>query len=218
MKKPSRIRWSCPSGEHPGALAPTRLRKIDIRRFCIPCSEFKGVLTERVAPALEARKKKRVKKVARKKKKKLPKPPPVVAGVNVVDEVRRIEALDVVIAAYTSLERTPVGINVRCRRKGDYTTGYASYLECRVTLTFPLNCSYAKMATLVAHEIAHIATATGENHGMAWRDMFLAILRDGYNFEVEWPRVADTEKPASYMAAHQAFEQLLEEKHGERRS
>ena len=43
MAEPKRIRWSCPAGEHPGALAPSRLRKIDIRRFCIPCSESKGV-------------------------------------------------------------------------------------------------------------------------------------------------------------------------------
>jgi hypothetical protein len=47
--------WTCPSGEHPGVRAPLRLRKIDVRRYCLPCSEAAGVLTERVCAAREKR-------------------------------------------------------------------------------------------------------------------------------------------------------------------
>jgi hypothetical protein len=49
---PERRRWDCPTGEHPGVIAPARMRKEDIRRFCIPCSFRTGRLTERVAPSL----------------------------------------------------------------------------------------------------------------------------------------------------------------------
>jgi len=36
-------------------LAPTRPRRNDVRRYCLPCSSKAGVLVERVAPALDAR-------------------------------------------------------------------------------------------------------------------------------------------------------------------
>lgn len=46
-------RWKCPTCDH-GLLAPTRPRRNDIRRYCLPCSSKAGVLVERVAPALDA--------------------------------------------------------------------------------------------------------------------------------------------------------------------
>ena len=49
---PRRRRWDCPTGEHPGHLAPARMRKDDIRRYCLPCSTKSGRLVERVAPSL----------------------------------------------------------------------------------------------------------------------------------------------------------------------
>jgi hypothetical protein len=49
---PKRRRWECPTGDHPGQLAPARLRKDDIRRYCLPCSTRSGRLIERVAPSL----------------------------------------------------------------------------------------------------------------------------------------------------------------------
>jgi hypothetical protein len=46
-------RWKCPTCGH-GLLAPTRPRRNDVRRYCLPCSSKAGVLVERVAPALDA--------------------------------------------------------------------------------------------------------------------------------------------------------------------
>jgi hypothetical protein len=51
--KAKRYLWTC--GEHPGVLAPSRLRANDVRRFCWPCSLAAGVLVERTAPALARR-------------------------------------------------------------------------------------------------------------------------------------------------------------------
>lgn len=47
-------RWKCPQCNE-GILAPTRPRKDDVRRYCLPCSSAKGKLVERIAPALEAK-------------------------------------------------------------------------------------------------------------------------------------------------------------------
>lgn len=69
-KKPKRVRWDCPNAEHPGILAPTRLRRIDVRRFCLPCSEAAGVLVERVAPALARRREAAKETRARREKRK----------------------------------------------------------------------------------------------------------------------------------------------------
>ena len=46
------VRWKCPTCDS-GVLAPSKPRKDDIRRYCLPCSEKVGRLQTRVAPALE---------------------------------------------------------------------------------------------------------------------------------------------------------------------
>jgi hypothetical protein len=56
--------WRCPDATHAGVRAPARLRKIDVRRYCLACSEREGVLVERVnAPAEQARDKRRTRKL-----------------------------------------------------------------------------------------------------------------------------------------------------------
>jgi hypothetical protein len=50
MKK--QIRWKCEQCGH-GLLAPSRPRKNDVRRYCLTCSAKRGILVERVAPALQ---------------------------------------------------------------------------------------------------------------------------------------------------------------------
>jgi hypothetical protein len=52
-------RWKCPQCDE-GVLAPTRPRKDDVRRYCLPCSSAKGRLVERIAPALEAKREQRI--------------------------------------------------------------------------------------------------------------------------------------------------------------
>ena len=52
MSKSKRKRWKCDICDV-GVLAPSRMRKSDVRKYCIPCSEETGHLVERVCPALE---------------------------------------------------------------------------------------------------------------------------------------------------------------------
>lgn len=46
------IRWKCEQCDN-GLLAPSRPRKNDVRRYCLPCSAKQGTLVERIAPALQ---------------------------------------------------------------------------------------------------------------------------------------------------------------------
>jgi len=46
------VRWTCPNG-CAAVLAPTKPRRNDVRRYCLPCSAKSGRLVERVAPSLE---------------------------------------------------------------------------------------------------------------------------------------------------------------------
>ena len=59
------VRWKCAICDN-GLLAPSKPRKNDVRRYCLPCSSESGKLVERVAPTLE--KQRTAKKAAVKKK------------------------------------------------------------------------------------------------------------------------------------------------------
>ncbi len=60
MPKPKNYLWICPTCSK-GKKAPSRLRKVDVRRYCLKCSEKAGVLVERSIPKLD--KKRDVKRV-----------------------------------------------------------------------------------------------------------------------------------------------------------
>jgi len=65
MKK--QVRWKCERcGD--GLLAPSKPRRDDVRRYCLPCSSETGKLVERIAPALEQHRARRV-EISRQKKK-----------------------------------------------------------------------------------------------------------------------------------------------------
>jgi len=63
------VRWKCEKCDD-GLLAPTRPRKNDVRRYCLPCSAKQGTLVERIAPALQKHREKRAAFVSVKVKEK----------------------------------------------------------------------------------------------------------------------------------------------------
>lgn len=63
------VRWKCPTCGN-GLLAPSRPRRNDVRRYCLPCSSKAGVLVERVAPALDKQRETREKARAERERKK----------------------------------------------------------------------------------------------------------------------------------------------------
>lgn len=63
------VRWKCPNCDD-GLLAPSRPRRNDVRRYCLPCSAKSGRLVDRLAPALDKQREKRSAVVAIKNKEK----------------------------------------------------------------------------------------------------------------------------------------------------
>jgi len=63
------VRWKCEKCDD-GLLAPSRPRKNDVRRYCLPCSAKQGTLVERIAPALQKHREKRAAFVSVKVKEK----------------------------------------------------------------------------------------------------------------------------------------------------
>ena len=69
MTTKKQARWTCLNcGE--GGLAPTKPRRDDVRRYCLPCSAKSGRLVERVSPALEKRREAQAVKTRERSKKK----------------------------------------------------------------------------------------------------------------------------------------------------
>lgn len=63
------VRWKCEKCND-GLLAPSRPRRNDVRRYCLPCSTKSGRLVERIAPALDKQRVQRVAIVQQKNKEK----------------------------------------------------------------------------------------------------------------------------------------------------
>jgi hypothetical protein len=219
-------RWKCPNDAHAGVLAPARMRKVDVRRYCLPCSEEAGVLVERECPAQErerarreeGRRKARTRtrkaegrrretqareRAARKSEREH------VLGIHVPTHFAKVLRTPVVEEALENLERPSPTVRVRRRRGGNYATGRAYYRSSRIVLTLPVDCTWGQLATLVAHEIAHVCTADEEHHGPAWRDMFLSILGEAYGLKTSWPVKGG--KSIRYDEAHRVFEKMIDE-------
>lgn len=63
------VRWKCLNCNS-GVLAPSRPRRDDVRRYCLPCSAKSGTLVERTAPALEKKRETQKSKTVQKQKAK----------------------------------------------------------------------------------------------------------------------------------------------------
>lgn len=218
-------RWKCSNGAHAGILAPARLRKIDVRRYCLPCSEEAGVLVERTCPSKEkerARKKENQRKKQMRRKQTQAQKKVAdrqararkqyerehVAGIHVPSHFQKVCESPVVAEALECLERKRPIVKVRRRRSSSHTSGHAAPWTGRVVLTLPVSCTWGQLAVIVAHEIAHICCADEEWHGAAWKSMFLAILEEAYGLETTWP--VKNGKPATIGAAHSSFETMMD--------
>lgn len=69
MTATKQARWTCLTCNK-GGLAPTKPRRDDVRRYCLPCSAKTGRLVERVSPALEKQRQERTAKMRERCKKK----------------------------------------------------------------------------------------------------------------------------------------------------
>lgn len=217
--------WSCPHDLHPAIRAPERLSKDDARRLCLPCTaatkNHKVVLRVCRSAEREAQRRKdqsSAKRSARARtsaatraRLKKQKEARTLARYTVPDlgdlrqELRRLESLPFATSALLRLEREPNPLTVR-RRAGKGCTGTAYYAG-RITITIPQDCTKAAAVNILTHELAHRLVPDDENHGPAWRNTYLRLIREGYGIDLLWPQVND--RPASYMIAHLMIEGQL---------
>lgn len=183
-----RVRWECP--EHGGAiLAPTRLRKIDVRRYCLPCSEKAGVLVERFAPTLEKQRQKRAeaqktqrqKAAARKVEKECARF--VFSGYDVREVVFKLSRLEHLGGPRGRMAKDPPVIWVRWTKHGPMTIlGRAWPWENRIQVTAWEGVTLPFLMETIVHELAHIKvgrTRDGQRDGWHGRK-FRAVNIDAY--------------------------------------
>ena len=193
MSAPKRVRWACPNG-CPAVLAPSRLRRDDVARYCLPCSAKRGRLVLRLAPALEA---KRAAKVAATKAKKVVRAERTaeretsyhtVHGVDLREELKKLWSHPIareLRAKLHPLHRvTPPKLVVRNRStRGRY--GVAYWQDHKILINrIPGQDAYNVRDTL-AHEVAHILTPRAR-HGIAWKTAFRLLCEQAYGVR---PRV-----------------------------
>ena len=167
--------WKCPTC-NAGVIAPTRPRKNDVRRYCLPCSADAGVLVERTAPALD---KKRAAKKATTSKKQASKRATVSRNNAPAKEQARIdakrkamitkEALAIwkLMQPYHKGKRLPTINIVRARNIGRQY-GHAATQRNSIQVNVDLDQDIMRSKRVwevLAHELAHCAVPPKQRAG-----------------------------------------------------
>jgi hypothetical protein len=161
VSKPRRVRWECPSGLHPGVLGSTRPPRDSIVRYCLPCSEERGRLVERLAPALEKRRAVQADRSAEKRKaretreRERARAKRTIAGVDLEAETRRLLRLKV----FAPLARRGMPeIKVRRRTMHASAYGWAWTWENRIQINDYPGCDAFDVRETLCHELVHLLT------------------------------------------------------------
>lgn len=197
--------WRCPKCES-GIRAPERLRKIDVRRYCLPCSEQTGVLVERTIPSRDAERA-RAKIIQREQQAKARERDAAKRAAYAQSERGQLEAFAraaLRLDAYEVLHDRVVNFQIRLARRtklvvdeprvriidgqeirdtityGGYrqemSSGHA-YGARRFVITAGSDAADARATIL--HEIAHCAAGyNGGPHNGAWRSIFASAVEE----------------------------------------
>lgn len=195
-KKTKRVRWECPTGEHRGVLGPSKPRRENIVRYCLPCSQAAGRLVERVAPSLQRQRETAAERAAAKRKAAAERQRArdaeryVVDGVDLRDVMLRAMRLPTCkplverLAYRHRVYGSPniVELVVRRSKTKAYTTGHA-WNHYKITITVGTRNDPVRAAGVLLHELAHLATlARGEN----WNDASPQFARRCHDLHDEW--------------------------------
>lgn len=166
-------RWVCDCGNN--VLAPGKMRRNDVRRFCFPCSERAGVLVERTCPALDreraARADARREKAKRKRDAERAKTSHITRAGKVARIIARLDTW-----AREGVTMDPGWMKIR---NGSRTRGRAGYFG-RVWLN-PEDTRVWHDA-IILHEFVHICLyrsgKADAGHGQAFRGVYLAAASE----------------------------------------
>jgi hypothetical protein len=205
--KTKRHRWGCPNGKHPAVLAPRRLRRIDLRRYCLPCSVKAGVWVERMCSVKEEAAERSRKKQARKAQSeraaarrakdaaaKRQHEREHIAGIDVARELDRLWAYGVKL--YGGIPITNVhGTTHRVRVPGLTVSRSQTYQgprgcsgrawATRIHITAGRDVSPVRLCGVLAHEVAHVLTPT-EHHSERFWSVLVELVQHAYGpFPIE---------------------------------
>lgn len=175
-KKPKQVKWVCPLCNK-GALAPSKPRMKDVRRYCLPCSKKEGVLIERTAPSLE---RKRAAKTQTTKKKQASKRATVAKKKAPIKAQERIDAQRVkminkeaeriwrLMTPYHNGKPLPKINIVRAQNRGRQH-GFAEYYRNSIQVNVDKDQSKSRSKRVwevLAHELAHCAVPPKRTGGV----------------------------------------------------
>lgn len=220
-------RWTCAHPEHPGILAPARLRRVDIRRYCFPCSEAAGVLVERTCPSLEQERhakeerrkakarrdteRRRKRQEASKRETQRRRAAKVRAVTETVGdlyaELERVWPIVREVSPREDLPKLPPDMNVTRHSRKSFVSGHAWYAEHRIHVGVPQAADHAEGCGTLIHELAHLAAVDREkcHHPEFWA-VLVVIAQEAYGAEVHLSDVM--EEPTNYLR-QQAVEQAI---------
>jgi hypothetical protein len=170
------IIMQCPNG-CPGVRAPERMRRDDVRRYCLDCSKRTGRLVKRDSPVLERR---RAASVEHSQKKAATKRRAAtrarvtaaertdarytVGDFDMRDALARMQRLSVFDHTHASHTWGPIDFTLSRSTQAKYV-GRARYWERKITCTMSRdNPDAAKALELLLHEVCHIAVNTPDHH------------------------------------------------------
>lgn len=194
MSAPKRVRWVCPNDRHPGVLGPSRPRRDDVCRFCLPCSADRGRLVLRTAPALDRA---RLDREAAAEIRARVEAARRVARAAAYYEVAGLDSLAIFYeyqrlrsfqTRYLGQNHLPVlGYRLAVRRfeKEPRRHGVCARGDRVVRVNAFPGMTGPQLREILLHELAHAATP-GRGHDVAWKTAFRSACEEALGFR---PRV-----------------------------
>lgn len=198
MAKARRVRWECPSGEHPAVLASTRPLADATARFCLPCSEASGRLVKRVAPALERKRQQAAARTVVKRQTAAQREREAARRRRFVDVVeldgsvgeldvratlRRMQRLASVREAMAHKWMAHEFVSFTLRRRRDRAVSGRAWPGVEIVLSVGIAQPREQVEELILHELLHYVLPPTVHHGREFR---AALMRAAKEW---WPGV-----------------------------
>lgn len=176
---PAMRKWKCPRCGS-GALAPSKPRRDDVRRYCLVCSASTGRLVMREAPALEAERARRAETTKAKREATKQRAARATAERFTVAEIDLRDEMHHFVhhaEVFIPLRGQKIDLRVRrCSRKPRTRFGFAWWHKMQIRiLAYPAIDVHDVRETLV-HELVHLVVREGGSDG-AHGVKFRATLR-----------------------------------------
>lgn len=216
----NQVRWKCGVCDS-GLLAPTKPRKNDVRRYCLPCSSKTGKLVERVAPTLEKQrtaKKEAVKKKAVAKRASVAKRTAPAKAQQRIDAQRsklihaEAEKIWKLMQPYHNGKPLPKIVIARGRNHGKQV-GHASYWKNEIQVNVDrsqCDSRSKRVWTVLAHELCHVAvppiTRNGrrDSHSREFYHCLRDVWQRRWKCEISFASVSTWGYSVDHIIEHQA--------------